>query len=62
MSENRAVYVCDRCGGEPCVVVTDHTDVDHLVVCADASFTEMDNVLGVGVLAALANEQARLVE
>lgn len=62
MRENRLVYVCNRCGGKPCVVITDHDDVDHLVVCAEAFFTEMDNVLGLGVLAALMNEQARLVE
>jgi hypothetical protein len=62
MRENRAVYVCNQCEGKPCVVVTDYSDVNHLIDCAEASFTEMDNVLGEGVLAALMNEQARLVK
>ena len=62
MRENRLVYVCNQCEGKPCVVVTDYNYVDHLVICEEASFTEMDSVLGVGVLAALMNEQARMVE
>ena len=61
MRREPLVYVCNQCRGKPCVVVTDYNHVDPSL-SVKKPLSQRWIVFLVLVLAALMNEQARLVE